>query len=130
MPSTETLERFILRVEQNDHAGAVEEFYMPDASLQENQSAPRIGRDTQIKRERDLLTKARTITSHCVRPVFVGRDRVVIRWQFKFDWLDGTVTRMEEIAYQRWEDERIAEERFFYDPAQRRPIANPVRSEA
>jgi ketosteroid isomerase-like protein len=130
MPSTETLERFILRVEQNDHAGAVEEFYMPDASLQENQSAPRIGRDTQIKRERDLLTKARTITSHCVRPVFVGGDRVVIRWQFKFDWLDGTVTRMEEIAYQRWEDERIAEERFFYDPAQRRPIANPVRSEA
>jgi hypothetical protein len=68
MPSTATLERFILRVEQNDHAGAVEEFYMPNASLQENQSAPRIGRDTQIKRERDLLTKVRTITSHCVRP--------------------------------------------------------------
>ena len=29
MPFTETLERFISRVEQNDHAGAVEEFYMP-----------------------------------------------------------------------------------------------------
>jgi hypothetical protein len=25
---------------------------------------------------------------------------------------------MEELAYQRWEGERIAEERFFYDPAQ------------
>jgi hypothetical protein len=62
--------------------------------------------------------------------VFDGGDRVVIRWQFKFDWLDGTVTRMEEIAYQRWEGERIAGETFFYDPAQRLPIANPVRSEA
>ena len=129
MPSTATLERFILRVEQNDHAGAVEEFYMPNASLQENQSAPRIGRDTQIKRERDLLTKVRTITSHCVRPVFLSDDRVVIRWQFRFDWRDGTVTEMEEIAYQRWEGERIAEETFFYDPAQRLPIPNPVRSE-
>jgi hypothetical protein len=128
MPSTETLERFILTVEQNDHARAVEEFYTPSASLQENQSAPRIGRDTQIKRERDLLTKARTITSHCVRPVFCNGDRVVIRWQFRFDWLDGTVTKMEEIAYQRWEGERIAEETFFYDPAQRLPIPNPVRS--
>ena len=127
MPSTATLERFILRVEQNDHAGAVEEFYMLNASLQENQSAPRIGRDTQIKRERDLLTKARTITSHCVRPVFLSDDRVVIRWQFRFDWLDGTATKMEEIAYQRWEGERIAEETFFYDPAQRAPIPNLVR---
>lgn len=27
--------------------------------------------------------------------------------------------RMEEIAWQRWEGERIAEETFFYDPAQR-----------
>jgi hypothetical protein len=25
---------------------------------------------------------------------------------------------MEELAYQRWEGERIAEEKFFYDPAQ------------
>jgi hypothetical protein len=30
---------------------------------------------------------------------------------------------MEEIAYQRWEGERIAEETFFYDPAQRVPIS-------
>ena len=45
-------------------------------------------------------------------------DRVVIRWIFEFDWLDGSATRMEELAYQRWEGDRIAEEQFFYDPAQ------------
>jgi hypothetical protein len=28
---------------------------------------------------------------------------------------------MEELAWQRWEGERIAEETFFYDPAQRVP---------
>lgn len=29
--------------------------------------------------------------------------------------------RIEELAYQRWEGERIAQEQFFYDPTQFRP---------
>jgi hypothetical protein len=125
MPASETLENFIARVEQNAHAEALEEFYTPNASLQENQAAPRVGREAHVANERRILAKARTITSRCVRPVFVSGDRVVIRWIFQFEWLDGTVTRMEELAYQRWEGERIAEETFFYDPAQRDPTQPP-----
>lgn len=121
MPSAETLERFIARVEQNAHAEAVEEFYTENASMQENQAAPRIGRDAHVANERKVLARAKAVHSECVRPVFVHGDRVVIRWIFRFDWLDGTVTQMEELAYQRWEGERIAEETFFYDPAQRVP---------
>jgi len=63
----------------------------------------------------------RSVTSKCVRPAFLTGDRVVIRWIFHFEWLDGTVTDVDEIAYQRWEGDRIAEEKFFYDPAQRIP---------
>jgi hypothetical protein len=37
---------------------------------------------------------------------------------------------MEELAYQRWVGERIAEEQFFYDPAQLRPSAVPLREPA
>jgi hypothetical protein len=118
MPTTETLERFIARVEQNAHVEAVEEFYTADASMQENQSTPRVGRDNHVANERRVLSKAKTLTSKCIRPVFINGDRVVIRWIFRFEWLDGTVTDMEELAYQRWEGERIAEETFFYDPAQ------------
>ena len=119
MPTVETLERFIAVVEQNAHVEAVEAFYTADASMQENQSAPRIGRDSHVANERRVLSKAKTLLSRCVRPVFVSGDKVVIRWIFRFEWLDGTVTQMEELAYQRWEGERIAEETFFYDPAQR-----------
>jgi hypothetical protein len=53
--------------------------------------------------------------------VFVNGNDVVIRWIFHFDWLDGTTAHLEELAHQRWEGERIAEETFFYDPAQRLP---------
>jgi hypothetical protein len=118
MPSAETLERFIARVEQNDHAGAIEEFYTADASMRENLAAPRVGRDLLIAHERQVLARARSVRSQCIRPVLVDGSIVVIRWTFQFEWLDGSTTRMEELAYQRWEGERIAEEQFFYDPSQ------------
>ena len=123
MPRTETLEEFIALVERNAHVEAIDAFYVPNASMQENQSAPRRGRDNLMANERRVLAKAKTVTSACARPVFVNGDRVVIRWIFRFEWLDGTVTRIEELAYQRWEGERIAEETFFYDPAQLVPNA-------
>ena len=37
---------------------------------------------------------------------------------FEFARRDGRATRMEEIAYQRWENDRLIEEQFFYDPSQ------------
>jgi hypothetical protein len=79
MPTPETLEQFIARVEENAHAEAIEEFYTVDASMQENQKPPRIGRDNLVARERALLAKARSVTSTCIRPVFVSGDKVVIR---------------------------------------------------
>jgi hypothetical protein len=94
--------------------------------MQENQSAPRVGRDAHVANERRVLARARTVTSTCVRPVFVAGNRVVIHWIFQFEWLDGTVTRIEELAYQRWEGERVAQETFFYDPAQLVPKAAPA----
>jgi SnoaL-like domain len=122
MPTTETLERFIATVERNDHVGALEAFYAPHASMQENQSAPRAGRDAHVANERRVLARAKAVTSTCVRPVLVQGDIVVIRWIFRFEWLDGGVTLMEELAWQRWEGERVVEERFFYDPAQLAPV--------
>jgi len=118
MPAAETLERFIALVEANAHAEAIEQFYAPDASMQENQSEPRVGRDRLVANERRILAKASTVSSRCVRPVFVNGDYVVIRWIFSFEWLDGTKSRMEELAYQRCVGERVQQETFFYDPAQ------------
>jgi hypothetical protein len=121
MPRPETLDQFIARVKQNARAEAIEEFYTMNSSMQENQSPPRVGRDAHVANERRVLSRSKTVSSTCVRPVFVSGDLVVIRWMFRFEWLDGTMTRIEEIAYQRWEGERIAEETFFYDPAQLLP---------
>ncbi|MEO8305680.1 MAG: nuclear transport factor 2 family protein [Betaproteobacteria bacterium] len=120
MPDLATLERFIARVEENAHAEAIEEFYAENASMRENRAAPRVGRALLVARERAVLAKARSVQSTCVRPVFVSGETVIVRWIFQFEWQDGTTTRMEELAYQHWQDGRIIEETFFYDPSQLR----------
>lgn len=122
MPSLETLERFIARVEENAHAEAIAEFYAEEGAIRENQQPPRIGRAALVEGERRVLARARGVSSRCIRPALVAGDVVVLRWIFEFDWLDGTYTRMEEIAYQRWSGDRILEEQFFYDPTQRIPL--------
>lgn len=119
MPTPDTLARFIARVEANDHVEAIEEFYTEGAAMQENMGTPRTGRDTLMAREAKTMARATTVRSTCVRPVFQSGDHVVIRWIFEFTWKDGSAgSRLEELAYQRWEGERIAQEQFFYDPKQ------------
>jgi len=121
MPTAETLERFIARVEQGAHAEAIEEFYRVDGAIRENQSPPRRGRDNLVAQERKVLARARSVHTTCVRPYLVDGSVAVLRWIFRFDWLDGSTTEMEELAWQRWDGEKIVEEQFFYDPAQRVP---------
>jgi ketosteroid isomerase-like protein len=118
MPTAQTLERFIGRVESNAHVEAIEEFYTEDATMRENMSAPRVGRATLMAQESATLSRVRSVHSRCVRPVLVSGDTVVVRWIFRFEGHDGRVREIEELAWQRWQGERIAEEQFFYDPAQ------------
>jgi len=122
MPTQDTLERFIARGESNAHAEAIAEFYADDGQMRENQGAPRVGRDNLVAHEQSVLKRAKSVESVCIRPVLVSGSVVVIRWVFRFRWLDGSSTEMEELAYQRWDGERIVEEQFFYDPAQLKPV--------
>ena len=118
MPTQETLDKFIARVVEGAHAEAIEEFYTPEASMQENLSAPTQGIDLLVAKERATMARAKSVKSTCIAPIFVKDDHVVIRWVFEFEWKDGKHTRVEELAYQRWEEEQIAQETFFYDPVQ------------
>jgi hypothetical protein len=127
MPSPQTLKTFIERVESGAHANVIEDFYTLGASMQENEHPPRVGRDVLIENERRILARARNVRSRSIGPAFCDGDFVVIRWVFEFEWLDGSTTRLEELAYQRWEGERIAQEKFFFDPAQMSPKRKGAR---
>ncbi|WP_350284731.1 nuclear transport factor 2 family protein [uncultured Croceitalea sp.] len=118
MPTKESIENFIKAVEECPHDQVIESFYATDASIQENHNEPRTGLENLMKNERKMLRKAKKVTSECIRPFFHSDDIVVIRWKFHFEWLDGSTTKIEEVAYQKWKGEKIHREQFFYDPKQ------------
>ena len=118
MPKAATIEEFIAMVESNEHDKAIEKFYTIDASMQENQATPRVGRDHLVANEKNALLKVKALVSKCIRPYFVNGDQVVIQWYFRFEWKDGKVSEIEEITRQNWRGELINSEKFFYDPKQ------------
>ncbi|HEY5338648.1 MAG TPA: nuclear transport factor 2 family protein [Rhizomicrobium sp.] len=118
MPNRKTLDAFLALVQSEKHDQAIERFYTDGATMQENLGAPRKGRDTLVAGERAMLARHKAVRTTLVPPVFVEGDFVVIHWIFEFMRMDGTVMRIEELAHQRWEGDKIAEERFYYDPGQ------------
>jgi hypothetical protein len=119
MPSRAMLDAFIAQVVSGDHVNAIRDWYLEDATMQENQAAPRGPREALMAREAAVLARAEHVLTELVDPPAVDGDRVAIRWRFTFRFNDGGAMRMEEIAWQRWEGDKIAEETFFYDPGQR-----------
>ena len=120
MPSQERVRELIAMVESGRFVEAIEEFYAPSATMQENVQAPRVGRDTLVAGERRVLQSFKSVRTLPVETFFVDGDRSVIRWVFEFTGHDGRSFRQDELAYQKWAGDKIVEERFYYDPAQTR----------
>jgi ketosteroid isomerase-like protein len=118
MPTRDRVDAFIARVVSGAHAEAIEEFYHPDATMQENMNPPRVGREILAAQERATLARHKHVHTHPVTDVFIDGDKVVIHWIFEFSRMDDTVMRIEELAFQIWRGNRIQSERFYYDPAQ------------
>jgi ketosteroid isomerase-like protein len=121
MPDRDRVEALVAMVEAGRYDEAIEAFYHPHASMQENQAPPRVGRDGLVAGERKVMARYATMVTHPTDVVLVDGDRSVIRWRFEFTPAQGPAMKLEELALQRWEGDRIAEEQFYYDPAQTRP---------
>ena len=98
MPTTDTLERFIARVESNAHVEAIEAFYTEHASMQENNAPPRLGREALMAHEARALARAAPVVSACVPPGFVNGDHVVSRGNAQLPGYSGSVRRLVEPA--------------------------------
>lgn len=118
MPSRQRVEQLIQMVERSEFVEALREFYAEDASARENSDEPTHGLEALIARERATLAAFRVRTLPTAA-FLVDGDRAVIHWEFEFTDGRGRRMRFEELASQLWRGERIVQERFHYDPAQR-----------
>ena len=120
MPSRKTVADLVSMVEAGKYDLANEVYYTDDASMQENLDAPRKGRATLVEGERRVMARFKEIRAKCVEPALIEGDRVVIHWLFEFVDAAGGRRTLDELAWQRWQGDKVAEERFFYDPKQLR----------
>ena len=118
MPTRQSVEAFVAQVLSGDHVNAIRDWYAEDASMQENQDAPRIGRQTLMDGEAAMLARVASMETELLAPPVVDGDRVAIHWRFTSTSRKGTVRVFEEIAWQEWRGEKIWREGFFYDPKQ------------
>ena len=120
MPSRQSVDAFIAHVMSEDHVGAIREWYVEDAWMQENQAPPREGgREALMAQEASTLARVEGVTTELAGGPLIDGDHVAIRWRFTFQLAGGGQMKMEEVAWQTWRGQKIAEETFFYDPAQR-----------
>ena len=118
MPSLETVNSFIRLIEDGRSLESMQRYYADTASVRENMAPPRLGKPALIQHEEEALASIKSLKASCVRPIFIAGDCAVIRWIFEIEDKKGKTVRFEELAYQRWSDDQIVEEQFFYDPAQ------------
>lgn len=121
MPTRERVQAFVALVEAGRYVEALEQFYHPHATMQDNQQPPRVGLERLIADERATMASFATMKTDPVTDLLIDGDKVVVRWRFTFTPADGPAILMEELSLQRWDGDRIVEERFFYDPRQTRP---------
>jgi ketosteroid isomerase-like protein len=115
MPTRARVQELITAVVTGDHAEAIARFYTDTATMQENAGEPRRGLAHLVDRERKVTAQVARIVTHPPDAVVVDGDRVAIHWVFDFTHEDGRVRRVDEIALQVWDGDKIASERFFYD---------------
>jgi hypothetical protein len=121
MPSRQTVDAFIAQVVAGDHVGAIRDWYHDDAWMQENQAPHRQGgREALMQQEAAIIARSETVITELLGGPLIDGDQVTIRWRFSFTFKDGGQMRIEEVAWQTWRGDKIAEETFFYDPGQRK----------
>lgn len=118
MPSLEAVDSFVRLIEEGRTVESMQRYYSEGASVQENMAPPRFGKPALIKHEQDALASIKRLAARCVRPALIAGDVVVIRWVFEIVDKNDKTVRFEELAYQRWNEDEIMHEQFFYDPAQ------------
>jgi ketosteroid isomerase-like protein len=119
MPTRERVQAFVAMVERGEYVEAIHQFYTDDATMQENLGEVRTGRQSLADFEDTTLKRVKSITTRPGSTFAIDGDRVIVHWVFDIVQGDGKTFTLDELAYQTWRGDRIASERFYYDPAQR-----------
>jgi ketosteroid isomerase-like protein len=96
---------------------AFEKYYADDCVMQENNEAPRVGKEANRAFELEFLGSVEQVHDQQIKNVAINEDSGTV---FIHAWMDATFKgggrmEMEEVQVQTWKDDQIVHEKFFYD---------------
>ena len=103
-------------IQQGRIMDAMRQFYAGDVVMAENDQAPTVGLAANLEREQQFVDNTQWHGLE-LKDVVIDGDRAMVRW-----WLDFTNSNygqrlaFTQVAYQRWQDGKIVEEKFYYSP--------------
>lgn len=117
MPTTERVQSLVKLVEAGDIPGAMQEFYDKNVRMQDNNNPVTVGKNANIERENEFVGAVAEVHENRALRVIVDGDDVAIHWLFEFTNKDGARLRLDQMALQKWSEDKIVDERFIFDSA-------------
>ncbi|MBX3358576.1 MAG: hypothetical protein KF745_09110 [Phycisphaeraceae bacterium] len=107
-------------IKQGKILEAMNEFYDPDVSMQENAGAPTVGLTANIEREKQFLAQVKKWKGYTVTALGVGDNTTFVENIIEFVNTAGQDVRQMQVAVQRWNDAgKITSEHFYYDASKK-----------
>ncbi len=93
---------------------AFEKYYHKDVVMQENESAPTVGKDANRKREIAFFDSI--IDFRLAKPlkVTVGENITMVQWHYDYTHKEWGVKNYKQVSIQEWKDGQIIREQFIY----------------
>lgn len=96
---------------------AMEEYYHDEIVVFENRTLARAGKRACLTYEREQLATQREAPRYKLRGHAVNdaTGHVFLEYSVRFTDAEGRPMRLDEVAVQTWEDQKIVQERFYYE---------------
>ena len=95
---------------------AFDAYYSDNVSMQENEAGPRIGKDANRKAEEVFVNGLTKINKIDMLGVAIGDNFSVLEYHMDVEHKDYGRINKNQVAVQRWENNKIISEKFYYDP--------------
>lgn len=93
---------------------AFEKFYHDDVVMQENESAPTIGKHANRNREIEFFNNVSEFRGAEVKGVTIGDNLSTVIWHYDYTHKEWGVRNYTQVSVQQWQDGKIIKEQFFY----------------
>lgn len=94
---------------------AFEKYYHPEVVMQENESAPVVGKEANRQREEAFLANVTELRGAQHLKVIAGEDGLsAVEWFYDYTHTEWGKRTYKQVSVQEWQDAQIIRETFYY----------------